>query len=144
MSILKELIQNINQCPDPKGYDWAELSDFSGLCSSVGYLGWDAFEEFATRVKCYWINKWMCTDTMVGTAVYFMDGEPVAVSHQRGRKSNKDVLFVSLEAANKVSAYVYELLIKHNDISIQLVDMGQEIPLDTDGGYRFELKGVEE
>jgi hypothetical protein len=89
----------------------------------------DAFE---TRVKAYWITKWYCTDSWVGIRAYMLDGEPVAVSYQQGRKWDVAVSFLSDAAAKNIREFV-DRIIKEDDeknkYDISIVDMDAEIGL---------------
>lgn len=58
------------------------------------------------RLKCYFIQRWLCTDTEVGTRAYFLDGEFVALSNQTARKSDETFTFASEKAAAKVKEYI--------------------------------------
>lgn len=102
--------------------------DVDGFCEELGvpgYFGWS--EEFNEKVKGYWLTKWYCTDTWVGTVVYYMDGEPVAVSHQEARKSSPEYQFVSEEAASKIRELLFSLLTEEAP-TYEIVDLDLEIP----------------
>ena len=59
-----------------------------------------------TSLKKHWVHKWLCTDTMVGLAIYTLDGRVVAVSSQSARKADEVIEFLSLERANYVKVYL--------------------------------------
>ncbi|MFA7287193.1 MAG: hypothetical protein WC052_06025, partial [Patescibacteria group bacterium] len=54
------------------------------------------------RLKGYWINKWICTDTHVGEMAYFLDDELVFTCEQTARKSDAAIYFVDPSAYQKV------------------------------------------
>jgi hypothetical protein len=61
------------------------------------------------RMSSYFLVKWICTDTWVGTRVYYLDDKPVCVSTQTARKSDEKFNWVSQEAFDKVVEYVESL-----------------------------------
>jgi len=80
------------------------------------------------KVKAYWIGNWYCTDSYVGYRMYFLDGEPVAVSTQTGRKSNEQFEWFSKELALKVKDYLISLMSKdENELNIKLCDINDDI-----------------
>ena len=58
--------------------------------------------ELDRRLCKHWIVSWVCRDTRVGLAVYVLDKKPVAVSHQRFRKSDETVLFMNAASAEQL------------------------------------------
>jgi hypothetical protein len=67
--------------------------------------------EFAARVKKHWINSWVCTGATVGLAVYTFDGEPIAISTQVGKKHKEEIEFISIEAAQKIRAFIFSFIV---------------------------------
>lgn len=92
---LAKLDTRVVKSEDPNLWEFA-----AALNRNYGGLAWDP--EFDKRMRAYPIRVWMCTDTMVGIYVYFLDGELVAVSCQSARKSSKTYRFVSDEAWTKI------------------------------------------
>jgi hypothetical protein len=73
------------------------------------------------RLTSYWVSKWYCTDTHVGHKVYFLDGEPVAISSQTSRKAKESFEWISKETYKKLRDYVLtflELGMEEAEISI--------------------------
>lgn len=64
------------------------------------------YEKVAERMTCYFAGSWYCTDSAVGTRVYFLDDQPVALSFQSGRKSDENIYFTSKETAVKVREFL--------------------------------------
>lgn len=110
----------------------ADIDDFSRAANAEVYLGWS--EEWDKRVKGYWVQRWLCTDTWVGRRVYFLDGEPLAVSWQSARKSPEDIEFVSVEMADKCRKFIYELH-GEGEPSYDLCNMDEDIA----EFYNFDL-----
>lgn len=118
---LRDLIARVDR--SEKNTDDAQVEDFARLFDL--YLSWD--DKFGARVKKHWIYNWYCTDTYVGLAAYYMDGEPVAVSFQSGRKSDEEIEFVSKEAATKVREFIVTLL-EPEEPSYPVANLDEELP----------------
>lgn len=120
MPTLKTLIDSIVKSDENEV--WPDIDDFSSVLnlSVCGYS-----PEFNQDVKGYFIYHWLCTDTHVGTACYFLNDELVAVSQQDARKSDKNIFFVSKEAADKMRSYILSL--EGKESIVPLCNMEQEI-----------------
>lgn len=70
------------------------------------------FPECGNELRCYWVSCWMDTDSFVGTKMYFLNNEPVAISTQTGRKSPEEFKWFSKQAKNNTKEYI------HNRISV--------------------------
>lgn len=84
------------------------------------------YEEFEKRFTKHWIASWICTDTEVGAAFITLDGEPVALSTQWGRKSNEDIDFISPELAKKTHDVFLSLLLTP-DPTYPIANLDKEI-----------------
>lgn len=127
---LSEIFQRVKK--DKRNEDYADIDDFSRAANADVYIGWsDTWNE---RVKGYWFVRWLCTDTWVGRRVYFLDGEPLAVSYQSARKSDEYIQFVSEEMADKCRKFLYELH-GEGEPSYDLCDMDEEF----EDHYSFDL-----
>jgi hypothetical protein len=86
---LRKLISEIdfNKSSVQDTPNWEDLSKIFNL---------ELYWSEDTRLKCYFIKKWYCTDSFVGLRAYFLDDEFVATSYQQGRKFNEDFTFVSI------------------------------------------------
>lgn len=82
---------------------WSDLSCALEIFPSLEYSDNE-------RLKCYYLARWFCTDSCVGTRAYFLDEEFVAITKQLGRKYNEEFEFISNSAANKVRNYILKLL----------------------------------
>lgn len=98
---LRKLISEINKSnkTDPS---WERLADIFNI--------YDLYWSDDPRLKCYFIKKWYCTDTYVGTTVYFLDNEFIGYSIQNARKSDENFKFVSKELAEKLRNYLQSLV----------------------------------
>lgn len=82
------------------------------------------------RLKVYFIEKWYCTDSFVGTRVYMLDGETVAISTQPARKCDEHFQFKGIESFKKLKAYVLSLIEEEQgEFKIDLFDIHDEIDL---------------
>lgn len=120
---LSELIHKVDR--SDRNSSSADIDEFSRAVDLPAYIGWH--EEFDKRVKGYFLIRWYCTDTWVGYRIYFMDDEPVAISSQTGRKSDEEIEFVSIEAAQKVKDFI-KSLDGEEEFSPPLADMDEDIP----------------
>lgn len=128
---LIEAIKNVDRSEENCSY--ANTEDFGRL------LGLDVSynEKFEGRVKKYWIQRWLCTDTWVGLAAYYMDGEAVAVSTQLARKSDEEIKFLSKESAIKVRDFLYQLM-EEKEEHVPPFISSEELEEDLGTGYTVE------
>ena len=78
------------------------------------------------RLKSYWLTCWLCTDTWVGSRIYFLDDEAVCWSFQGGRKSDEEFSWFSKEAAEKTREYILSLK-EEEDLNVDLTSIDDEI-----------------
>lgn len=139
---LRDAIEKLDRSDKNKSH--ANIDHFMSALDMSNYLGWD--ERFEEKVQMYWIQSWLCTDMMVGTAVYYMDGELIAFSHQTARRSNCEVYFVSENAAKKVRAFLATLIDEQRN-DPQIISLDTEIPdyteriVEVDRFYARQRKG---
>jgi hypothetical protein len=107
-----------------KGQPTHDIDSFSESLGVLDHLGYS--EEFSKRVTCYSVQDWLCTDTVVGTFVYYMDGLPVALSIQTARKTDKEIWFLSKEAAQKMREFIQSVMPDHYEPEI--VSLDEELP----------------
>lgn len=62
------------------------------------------------HIKAYWLMPRLCTDTVVGAAVYFLDDELIGYSSKVARKADEDFFFISVESADKVLKFFLSLI----------------------------------
>lgn len=116
---LGDMIKRVDR--SEANYTEAYLYDFCEVLDIQDYVG--KYDEFSNRVKGYYLSKWLCTDTWIGTIVYYMDDIPVAVSAQYARKNEKDIYFVSKETAAKVKEFILTLV---ESPEVPLCDLEEE------------------
>jgi hypothetical protein len=117
---LSEAIYKVDRS-DPQ---WPDVEIFA---RDLGLEAYGLDSEFAERVKGHYLAKWMCTDTWVGTQVFYLDDEPVAISTQSGRKSDENLYFISKEAGEKVREFILSLMSEDEAQELQLADLDEEI-----------------
>lgn len=103
---------------DSENDKWFDPGD---LCEELGVNSWDIDQtilENDGRLTKHWNQKWMCTDTMVGDAIYYFDCKALAYSHQDARKSDEHFHFFSKEVALDAQAYLMSLAKKECQITI--------------------------
>ena len=71
---------------------------------------WESWVDTDDRLTSAYVQVWYCTDTWVGVEAYYLDGEPVFITKQAGRKCDTFCEFASLEAHQKVRVYVENLI----------------------------------
>jgi len=118
---ISEAISRLDLTKGQPTHDIDSFSSALGFLSNLGYS-----EDFSARVTCYEVQTWQCTDTIVGTFIYYMDGSPVAVTIQTGRKSDKEVLFLSKEAAQKMREFIQSIM--PDDYDPEIVSLDEELP----------------
>jgi hypothetical protein len=92
---------------------------------SEGYISDDHYQavEDSGRVEKYAIREWLCTDTNVGLYLYLVDGEPICIMHQRGRKSYPEWTFLSVDSHKKLKKLFDELRpVEESSDDVNIVD----------------------
>lgn len=121
---LKEIIEKIKK---PVQGQFDDNINVEALCYSVGLNDFKYYSE-QTRLKAFYYQRWLCTDTYVGRKVYFLDDEAVATSWQPARKSSEDISFISEETFKKVQNFVVETYSNEPEVSkIPLTDLNEEV-----------------
>lgn len=108
--------------------------DWGGLANEFDIYHLNYSED--PRLKAYHLQVWYCTDSWVGTRAYFLDGEFVATSYQKGRKYDEEFEFVSIEVAEKVRDYLLSLLKGQTELNVSIMDDLDEEIEDT---YKIEF-----
>lgn len=85
---------------------------FQPLGLSYQYIQCDAVES---RLKEQYLIKWYCTDSYVGVLVFQLDGIPVAITRQEGRKCGVDVMFLNAAGADAMRAFLLSLMEEEDD-----------------------------
>jgi hypothetical protein len=107
---------------------WNELASYFNI--------YDLYWSDDTRLKCYFVRRWYCTDKFVGLRAYSLDGNFIAYSYQYGRKSDEDFPFLSKEHKVKLRDYLFSLVETQEDINDDDIidDMDKVIP----STFKFE------
>jgi len=106
---LIELVKNQNIVPGDtyvSSVSDADISIFMDMFD-IPYCNWNS--EFSNRVKQHWVKSWICTDTRVGISLYSFDGEFIAISCQRARKSDEEIFFFNKEHGIALKKYCLEI-----------------------------------
>lgn len=87
--------------------------------------------EASGRVEKFAVREWVCTDTHVGLYLYLVDGAPVCLSYQQGRKCYPEWSFLSKAAWNTVRQLFDDNRPAETNHRISLVDADlMELRLD--------------
>jgi len=113
MNLLQKILDNRDNLKEDKWFYPQKLLDEFGIYESID------MDNFRLYKK--WFESWTCTDTEVGIAVYFLDGEIVCISWQPFRKASEEFWFVSEESGKKLYDYLWSLTEK-DEKSFRLVD----------------------
>lgn len=109
--------------------DFINVIDFSEEFNYDFYSGSYIEQD---RLKCYWVENWICTDTLVGTKMYFLDNEPVAVSMRQARKCDEKFKWFSKDLALKVKNYLISLMKEEEkEIDFEICDLNEDIGEDS-------------
>jgi hypothetical protein len=103
--------------------NWEELGSLFEIYDSI----WTDEE----RLKSYFIKKWYCTDSYVGTRAYFFDGKFIAISTQVGRKADEEFIFTSKEDAFILKNYLESLVSKDKSFNIDYFDDELDVVIST-------------
>lgn len=100
---LKELIEKIDKSSVDSG-DMDELN--IALCTNVECYSW---ADFSAGLKKYWVFPWMCTDTVVGVAAYFLHDEFVAISNQKSRSDTEEFFWKDAASRTATREFIISL-----------------------------------
>lgn len=104
---LRDIITNLDMSTDNE--DWYGYIDDSMIFSlGLGCMGVYQIEG-KTRLKCYWISKWLDSDTHCGVRAFFLDNEFIGISTQRYRRDDVVFEYINNTVKSKLRAYIMEL-----------------------------------
>jgi hypothetical protein len=129
---LSEAIKRVDRSPENTSF--SNMADFGYALNMYDVASND--NQFSDKVKKHWITRWDSMGRDVGMAVYYMDDEPVAVSHQSFSKGDEELTFVSKEAGEKVRQFIISIKDKR-DGDFPLADLNFDIGDD----YQLEMAG---
>jgi hypothetical protein len=105
MNIQEAINEKMKVCKN-----FAEYIDITDIAAHFDvYSFYPNYEEVQGHWKMLWLERWLCTDTYVGQAVYFLDGAPCCITTQPGRKYGVKVMFFSKDDAIRARTSIYEL-----------------------------------
>lgn len=108
---LREAISRLDKTKDNEHF--ADIREFSSQLNLTGEPFWS--ETFNKRIKAWYLYSWMCTDTEVGLAVYFLDDLPVAIGSQTARKNSEYIEFLGQYEKEAVRNFILELIAEENE-----------------------------
>lgn len=99
--------QVIEKAKELNGTELYQTSDLEHLANEfqIDNVYWDENE----RLKEAKVQVWICTDTWVGTTVYFLDDEPIAIGIKTARKSTEEITYLSKDSVDKTRNYFLSL-----------------------------------
>jgi hypothetical protein len=128
---LLDIAQNIDKSKNNQVWIDSEV-----IACEIGVDQDAIYLDEQTRLKCYWVGNWCCTDTYVGYRMYFLDDEPVAFSIQSGRKCDEDIKWFSKELFIKVRRYIFELVANEaEDLKVATCDINEDVGT----GYKIQF-----
>lgn len=91
--------------PEKTRLAWGDMSNLFADIFGSDSCYWSDTDDgrrelLEKRFECHGIDTWMCTDTLVGTIAYFLNGVCIAVTFQSGRKSQIEVYWVNEQCYN--------------------------------------------
>jgi len=100
---VKDMINNVLKTKENE----ENYIDIVSIAEELGIFEYGYGEN--SRLKAYWVSRWLCVDTHVGSQVYFLDDTPVFITIQIARKSSKCFYWVSKETYKQVKEYILSL-----------------------------------
>jgi hypothetical protein len=130
MTTLRKLISEIDKAKCATEPSWEDLGNLFNI--------YNLYWSDDTRLKCYFIKKWYCTDSYVGMRVYFLDDEFIAISNQTGRKMTEEFEFVSKDLALKLRSYLESLV--NDDENPPQLNIIDEKQLDAEISSTYKIE----
>lgn len=127
---LREMIRKIDKSSDNE--DDQSYIDEEILRAVGAGTTWIKQDPENMRLRSYWLCQWLCTDTLVGIRVLFLDGVSVGIIQQFARKDDAVVYFIDKEARDRVRSYVQSLI-------DAIDDEPAFVDLDVDFGTHYNL-----
>jgi len=139
---LQEIANNILKTTDNES--WVDIDD---LAYELGINQNSYYNDYADNklITCYFVADWICTDTVVGYRIYFLDGEPVAFSVQQARKSDEKFYWFSERRAHETKDYILSLTIPQKEtLNVNLCSLTDDIGEGFNIEYNSNLWGRKE
>lgn len=104
---LLELVKRVAR-PEPKNR-WEFAPPAEAIAQSLTINNIYYFNEAVeAKLRAYPIFNWQCTDESVGLDALYLGDEPVASIYRPARKSDYEIEWVSVEAANRVRQFILD------------------------------------
>jgi hypothetical protein len=87
---------------DPEGMVSDLFQDYQSVVYPID-------ESFSERVKKYYVTKWRCTDSFVGSRLITFDGIPVFFTWQTGRKCDTNYYSLNDEKVKELILFLHSL-----------------------------------
>jgi len=104
---------------------WTNIENLGSDLGLDSYSSCFYEDEVQQRVKKVWLERWLCTDTMVGAAAYFLDKELIAISWQPARKSDEVFDYASAVSRKKMKDFLISFQVEDE---FTIADLDEEIP----------------
>jgi hypothetical protein len=92
------------QKDDANKNGWFNLEQFCNIAKLDEY-DIDS-EKVYTRITAYWVERWLCTDTWVGTQAIYLDDRLVGATTQTARKNDIHLKFIGKAEAEVVCEWI--------------------------------------
>lgn len=132
---IKHMLTNLIKNDQTKDHLWSVPDDM--LYEFNMQNGGDLDLSNNSRLECYWLGSHRCTDTEVGLRCYILDGNPVSISMQKGRKCDEVFEWVSMEAFKTTHTFLLSLKEEDELPQPSIIDMEE----DLGEGYPVEYVG---
>jgi len=96
------------------------------------------------HLKSYWFIRWLCTDTWVGTKLYFFDDEFVFLTNQTGRKCGMIFEWKDENSFKLIQSEILKCVIVEEQASkCDLINMEEDYDLFYDLDFTEQVIGSE-
>ena len=126
----QEMIASIVADENRKRNYFIPSSLFEQCNINQGDCSYEKEEEAVINQKRFYFIpyvEWLCTDTMVGLYVYFLDDVPICASWQNARKNDKNYFFFGQEQYNNLRSFLISFL-EDEYKWIRFVDVTEKMP----------------
>jgi hypothetical protein len=115
---VKEILEKV-QRPAPD-----DFSDITPILEELEIHG----EWLQTpRIVYRFISSWLCTDTIVGMRVWWLDDDIIAISSQTARKNSHEFYWISKEKRQTTLTFLQTLLAETKEPGFSLLDPEEEL-----------------
>lgn len=127
---------NLVDTSDENKIEWFDLDPF---CYELDIHEVNLTKAYA-GLTAYWIQHWMCTDTMVGMQAIFLNNEPVALTTQVARKSDCNIHWLNKDSLERTRDFLYSCIdSRESDGRYQFIDPDETTSLYFTVDYTSQL-----